>query len=147
MHMQESFPNHRPTRQVLRVLCIVLALLFTGHLPQTVESNDLTSPRQQTVLCFGDSLTAGYGLDPDQAYPALLQKKINHQGWPFHVVNAGLSGDTTSGGLRRINWILRQQVDVLLIELGANDGFRGIEPSQIKKNLQGIIDQTIDYGA
>ena len=140
--MQKSFPNNPRRRQVLRVLCVVLALLLIGPLPQAAESSDLTSPRQQTIVCFGDSLTAGYGLAPEQAYPAVLQQKIDDQGWPFHVVNAGLSGDTTSGGLRRINWILRQQVDVLLIELGANDGFRGIEPSQIKKNLQGIIDQT-----
>jgi acyl-CoA thioesterase-1 len=143
MPIQKSFPNNRRRQQVLSVLCIILALLFRGPLLQVAESNDLpSSPRQQRVLCFGDSLTAGYGLDPDQAFPALLQKKIDEQGWPFQVVNAGLSGDTTSGGLRRINWLLRQQVDVLLLELGANDGFRGIQPAMMTKNLQGIIDQT-----
>lgn len=121
----------------------VLALLFIAPLLQAAESNDLPpSPRQQRILCFGDSLTAGYGIDPEQAYPTLLQKKIDAQGWLFQIVNAGLSGDTTSGGLRRISWLLRQQVDVLLIELGANDGFRGIEPTMMTKNLQGIIDQT-----
>ena len=143
MPVQEYFPNNRRTRQVLRALCIVLAVLFIGPLLQAAEPSDLPSPpRQQSILCFGDSLTAGYGIDPEQAYPALLQKKIDALGWPFQIVNAGLSGDTTSGGLRRINWLLRQPIDVLLLELGANDGFRGIEPAMMTKNLQGIIDRT-----
>ena len=142
MRMQKSPSHTQRTQYVLIALCAALALFFIRPLIQAAEPPAPPSPRRQTIVCFGDSLTAGYGLDPAQAYPALLQKKIDAQGWPFHVVNAGLSGDTTSGGLRRINWILRQQVDVLLIELGANDGFRGIEPAVIKKNLQAIIDRT-----
>lgn len=143
MRMQESFPNRQRTWSMLRVLSGGLALLFIAPFLLAAELNDLpTSAHRQRILCFGDSLTAGYGIDPEQTYAALLQKKVDTRGWPFQIVNAGLSGDTTSGGLRRISWLLRQQVDVLLIELGANDGFRGIEPTIMETNLQGIIDQT-----
>jgi acyl-CoA thioesterase-1 len=101
----------------------------------------LTAAETKTVIFFGDSLTAGYGLDPDEAFPALIQKKIDAAGIPAHVVNAGLSGETTAGGLRRLNWILRQKVDVFVIELGANDGLRGIAPDVTRNNLQAMIDQ------
>jgi acyl-CoA thioesterase I len=93
------------------------------------------------VVILGDSLTAGYGIDPEEAYPALLQKKVEEAKLPFMVVNAGLSGDTTAGGLRRVNWILRQPVEVLVIELGGNDGLRGIPIAETRSNLQGIIDR------
>jgi acyl-CoA thioesterase-1 len=96
----------------------------------------------KTVLFFGDSLTAGYGLDPSQAFPALIQEKINAQGWKFRAVNAGLSGETTAGGLRRIDWVLQRPVDVLVLELGANDGLRGLPTEEAKQNLQAILDQT-----
>lgn len=101
----------------------------------------LTAAETKTVIFFGDSLTAGYGLDPDEAFPALIQKKIDAAGMPARVVNAGLSGETTAGGLRRLNWILRQKVDVFVIELGANDGLRGIAPDVTRNNLQAMIDQ------
>jgi acyl-CoA thioesterase I len=93
------------------------------------------------VVILGDSLTAGYGIDQDDAYPALLQKKVEEAKLPFNIVNAGLSGDTTAGGLRRINWVMKQPVDVLVIELGGNDGLRGIPISETRTNLQGIIDR------
>lgn len=93
------------------------------------------------VLVLGDSLAAGYGLQASQAFPALLQQKIDTQGWDFKVINAGLSGDTSAGGLRRIDWLLRGRVDVLVLELGANDGLRGIELGSTRANLQGIIDK------
>src|SRR5689334_12810835 len=84
----------------------------------------------RTIVFFGDSLTAGYGLaDPSaDAYPVLVQGKIDTAHLPWHVVNAGLSGETTAGGLRRIDWVLRQRVDVFVLALGANDGLRGIRP-------------------
>ena len=97
---------------------------------------------RRTILCLGDSLTAGYGLSERQAFPALLQQKIDTKGWPFRTINAGLSGDTTAGGRRRIDRLLRQKVDILLLALGANDGFRSIAPQTIYTNLQGIIDRT-----
>jgi acyl-CoA thioesterase-1 len=94
----------------------------------------------RTVVFFGDSLTAGLGVDPDEAFPALIQRKIDEAGKPWRVVNAGLSGETTAGGLRRLDWILRQPVDLLVLELGANDGLRGLPPAATRTNLQAIID-------
>ncbi len=96
---------------------------------------------EKVVLFLGDSLSAGFGLDVAQAFPSLIQEKIQQEKLPFKVVNAGLSGETTAGGLRRIDWLLKQKVDVLVIELGGNDGLRGIAPSETQKNLQGIIDK------
>lgn len=94
----------------------------------------------KTILFFGNSLTAGYGLSPSEAFPALIQKKIDSANLSYKVVNAGVSGETSSGGLSRVGWILRQPVDVFVLELGANDGLRGIPLDQTKKNLQLIMD-------
>jgi acyl-CoA thioesterase-1 len=95
----------------------------------------------RTLVFFGDSLTEGYGLDDpaENAYPALIQKKIDAEHLPWKVVNAGLSGDTTAGGLRRIDWVLRQPVTLFFLALGANDGLRGIAPGLTEANLRGII--------
>jgi acyl-CoA thioesterase-1 len=92
-------------------------------------------------LFLGDSITAGYGLEISQAYPALIQQRIEAKKWPFKVVNAGQSGDTTAGGLNRIDWLLRSRIDVLVLELGGNDGLRGVPAETIRKNLQAIIDR------
>lgn len=93
------------------------------------------------VLFFGDSLTAGYGLDdPADAYPGLIAEKIAAAGLPFTVVNAGLSGETTAAGARRVAWVLQQPVAVFVLALGGNDGLRGIPVSETEKNLQTIID-------
>lgn len=101
------------------------------------------APAQRTLVFFGDSLTAGFGLDEPAAesFPELIQRRLTAAGLGWRVVNAGLSGETTSGGLRRVEWILRQPVDVLVLELGGNDGLRGIEPAVSRQNLQGIIDR------
>lgn len=94
----------------------------------------------KTILFFGDSLTAGYGLDdPADAFPGLIQKKLSADKLPYRVVNAGLSGETSAGGLRRLDWILRQKIDVFVLELGGNDGLRGIPPESTRENLQAII--------
>ena len=97
----------------------------------------------RTLVFFGDSLTAGYGLeDPaTQAYPALVQEKISAAGLPWRVVNAGLSGETTAGGARRIDWILRQPVDLFVLALGGNDGLRGIEPGISRAALARIMER------
>lgn len=95
----------------------------------------------RTILFMGDSLTAGYGLEPSQAFTSLIQGKIHKEGMPFKVVNAGLSGETTSSGLRRIDWLLKQKIDVLVIELGGNDGLRGIALDLTQRNLQDMIDK------
>jgi acyl-CoA thioesterase-1 len=101
-------------------------------------------PRTKTILCFGNSLTAGYGLTSSQAYPALLQSRINAQRLPYQVVNAGVNGDTSSRGVSRIDLYLSQPIDVLVLELGINDLPRGILPSQTERNLQAIIDKVRD---
>jgi len=116
---------------------LTLVLLFS-LVPATVS---LRATEPHTVVFFGDSLTAGYGLDDpaSEAYPAIIEEKIAAAKLPWRVVNAGLSGETTSGGLRRVEWILRQHVDVFVLALGANDGLRGIDPVVSQANLQGII--------
>jgi acyl-CoA thioesterase I len=99
------------------------------------------APLPRTVLFLGDSITAGYGLELSQAYPALLQQRINEQGLNFNVINAGQSGDTSAGGLGRMDWLLKNKVDVLVLELGGNDGLRGLPVEVTRKNLQAIIDR------
>ncbi|MGH7690023.1 MAG: GDSL-type esterase/lipase family protein, partial [Gemmatimonadaceae bacterium] len=103
--------------------------------PPAARRNDA-----RTVLFVGTSLTAGLGLDPDSAYPALIQRKIDSAGLPFHVVNAGLSGETSAGALRRMDWLLRQPFDVMVLETGANDGLRGTPVAETRDNIQAIID-------
>jgi acyl-CoA thioesterase-1 len=95
----------------------------------------------KTIVFFGDSITAGYGLDPDEAYPAVIQRRLVESGRAWRVVNAGLSGETTTGGLRRLDWILRQPVDIFVIELGGNDGLRGIPPEASRANLQAMMER------
>src|SRR6516162_1506719 len=92
-----------------------------------------------TIVFFGDSLTAGFGLDPAQAYPALIQARVREAGLDYEVVNAGISGDTTSGGVARLDWVLRRPVDVFVLALGANDGLRGISPAETRRNLETIL--------
>jgi acyl-CoA thioesterase-1 len=91
------------------------------------------------VLCVGTSLTAGYGLDPDDAWPALLQQKVDAAGLPHRVVNAGVSGETSAGALRRMDWQLRQPVAVLVVETGANDMLRGQDAAATRANLDAIL--------
>lgn len=95
-----------------------------------------------TVLVLGDSLSAGYGLNRSAAYPALLSQKASAAGIDLTVLNAGVSGDTTAGGLRRLPSLLHHHIDVLLLQLGINDAFRGVPVAQIEANLQAIIDRT-----
>ena len=95
----------------------------------------------RTIVFFGDSLTAGYGVDPAEAFPALIQKKLDEAGRPWRVVNAGLSGETTAGGLRRLGWILRQPADIFVLELGGNDGLRGIPLETSRANLEAMIER------
>ena len=92
------------------------------------------------VVLLGTSLTAGLGLEPSQAYPALLQHKIDSAGLRFETVNAGVSGETSAGARRRIDWLLRQPVSVLVIETGANDGLRGLDVDSMQSNIQAIVD-------
>jgi acyl-CoA thioesterase I len=101
-----------------------------------------TPVSQKNVVFLGDSLTAGLGVQPTEAFPALVGEKIRAAGLPYQVENAGLSGDTSAGGLRRIDWLLQRRIDLLVVELGANDGLRGLDLKSMKENLQAIIDKT-----
>lgn len=116
----------------------LVAILFVT-LPGGLSSA-ATAPN--VVLFLGDSITAGYGLELSQAYPSLIQEKIDAKGWPFKVVNAGQSGDTSAGALNRLGWLLRNRVAVLVLELGGNDGLRGLPVETTRKNIQQIIDRT-----
>jgi acyl-CoA thioesterase-1 len=113
---------------------LILALLTAPARPE---------PAPTPVIVFlGTSLTAGYGLeDPAQAYPALIQAKLDAAGLRYRVVNAGVSGETSAGALRRLDWLLRSRVDVLVLETGANDGLRGQAPESTRSNIQAIFDR------
>ncbi len=119
----------------LRTAALLLALGLAG-------AARAREPLERTIVFFGDSLTAGYGLaDPGrQSYPARVQAKVDAEHLPWRVVNAGLSGETSAGGLRRIDWVLKQRADVFVLELGANDGLRGTPPDVTRANLQAIVD-------
>jgi acyl-CoA thioesterase I len=99
-----------------------------------------TEDERPKIVCLGDSLTAGLGLVETQSYPYLLQQKINDDGFSYEVVNAGVSGDTSAGGLRRLDWALQENVRVLVVALGANDGLRGLSVAEMKENLGKIIE-------
>ncbi|HTE29576.1 MAG TPA: arylesterase [Chryseolinea sp.] len=102
----------------------------------------------KVILFYGDSLTAGYGLSTEEAFPAIIEKTLNAKGKSVRIVNAGLSGETSAGGLNRLDWILKQPVDIFILELGANDGLRGLPLDETEKNLQHIIDRvTTKYPA
>jgi len=128
-------PHRLPFSRLL-LLVGVLAGLATG-----LRAAAPAEPR--TLVFFGDSLTAGYGLDDpsSESYPALIQKKIDAAHLRWRVVNAGLSGETTSAGARRVDWVLRQPVDLFVLALGGNDGLRGIEPRISRASLQRIMDR------
>src|SRR5262245_6278785 len=94
---------------------------------------------ERVIVAFGDSLTAGLGVKPEQAYPALLEARLRAEGYGYRVVNAGVSGDTTAGGLRRIDWTLRNKPDVVIVALGANDALRALDLASVRANLDAIV--------
>jgi acyl-CoA thioesterase-1 len=118
----------------MKLILLLFCLLTTSSLyAQETET--------KTVLFFGDSITAGLGVDKSQAFPALVQNRIDSLELKYEVINGGLSGETSAGGLRRIDWILQRHIDIMILELGGNDGLRGIDLSSTKENLQQIIDK------
>lgn len=106
---------------------------------EEVETSDQQAHNQGTILFFGDSLTAGLGVEEEETFPALIQRRIDSLRLPYTVINAGLSGETTAGGRNRIEWVLNQDVDIFVLELGANDGLRGVPVEETRRNLQAII--------
>ena len=116
-------------KQLGFIVCLLIGLTAAASEPKN-------------ILFLGDSITAGYGLEPSQAYPALIQEMVDAKKWPFRAINAGQSGDTSAGGLNRMDWLLRSRVDVLVLELGGNDGLRGLPPETTRQNLDAIIERT-----
>ncbi|MFN8347833.1 MAG: arylesterase [Spirosomataceae bacterium] len=108
-----------------------------------VTKSTPTAPvkKVKSILIFGNSLTAGYGLEPAEAFPAQIQNRIDSLKLPYKIINAGLSGETTAGGNSRIDWVLKNPVDIFILELGGNDGLRGIPATETRKNLQAMIDK------
>lgn len=145
--------NTHPSQIMLMFRYFILAVLLsackgdgaqktTEAQEDSIENEAIseTKTATKTILFFGDSLTAGYGLeDSSEAFPAIIQSKIDSLELDYEVINSGVSGETTAGGLGRINWVLNQQVDVFVLELGANDGLRGISLTETRANLQAII--------
>ena len=117
-----------------------LGFLLAVLIPQLLFAAPIATNRSLVVL--GDSLSAGYGVDPVESWPSVLQRFLQAEGLPWTVVNAGVSGDTSAGGLRRLDWLLRRPVDALVIELGANDGLRGLPLEATRTNLQSVIERT-----
>jgi acyl-CoA thioesterase-1 len=109
--------------------------------PKAAEAAQAATPAKPRIVFLGDSLTAGLGLPSDQSYPALIGKKLNDRGYEFEIVNAGVSGDTSAGGSRRLDWSLEGDVRALVLALGANDGLRGLPTDDMKKNLQLVLDR------
>ncbi|MEP4077994.1 MAG: arylesterase [Haloferula sp.] len=117
----------------------VFGLLLAASAVIVAEETPNANGATKRIVILGDSITAGYGLDPKEAYPNLLQAKVDDAKLPYTVANAGVSGDTTAGGLRRVAWAMGKGADLLVIALGGNDGLRGISPEETKKNLLGIV--------
>jgi len=102
---------------------------------------------ERVVVALGDSLTAGLGVAPDEAYPALLDARLRREGYGYRVVNAGVSGDTSAAGLRRVDWVLKSKPDVVIVALGANDGLRGLPVDALARNLEAIVTRVRATGA
>jgi acyl-CoA thioesterase-1 len=138
-------------RSLLPLLLLSVAAAAHAAAPATLPARPAPSAaaasRPPVVVFLGDSLTAGLGLGESQAYPAILAARLAAQGRPIRVINAGVSGDTTAGGLRRLDWLLRQKPDVMVVGLGANDALRGAALGEIENNLREIVRRCRATGA
>ena len=129
------------------IICFVLVLtaLIYGCGEESTTTAEVTAGPvktfEGTIVAVGDSLTEGLGVEEDSAYPAVLEKKLKEMGYPYQVINAGNSGETSSGTLSRLKWVLTLKPDIVILVIGANDGFRGIDPDLIKTNIQKIIQE------
>jgi acyl-CoA thioesterase-1 len=121
------------------LFCWLCLIGGAGLSAADAPSTNPAAGKRARIVVLGDSITAGYGLSVDEAYPAVLQRKIDAASLPYEVANAGVSGDTTAGGARRIDWALRGGAEVLIVALGGNDGLRGIQPAETAANLRTIV--------
>lgn len=128
--------HRRAPARLLGALLLALLLSTAHH----------TAAAQKRIVALGDSLTAGFGLAEEYAYPSLLNERLRAGGYAYEVVNAGVSGDTSAGGLARLKWVLQQPTDILIVALGGNDGLRGLSPEAMERNLAQIIQRAQDQG-
>ncbi|MCI0527635.1 MAG: arylesterase [Nitrospira sp.] len=137
---------------IVCVCAITLGCDRSPKLPQPSTQSPLSSSEFNTdqegriIVAFGDSLTAGLGVTPQESYPAQLEARLNTAGYSYRVVNAGVSGDTTAGGIRRLDWIIKTNPEVVILELGANDGLRGIPLNEVRANLNRMVQSLQDKG-
>jgi acyl-CoA thioesterase I len=127
---------------VRRLRSVTLLLVLTATLDSGVAAR-----AEKIIAVLGDSLSAGFGVAPDEAYPAVLQERLRREGYDYRVVNAGVSGDTSAGGLRRVDWVLRSRPSVVIVALGANDGLRGLSVAAMRANLAEIVERFRAAGA
>ncbi|MCM8525087.1 MAG: GDSL-type esterase/lipase family protein, partial [Lentisphaeraceae bacterium] len=120
----------------MKLYILIVAVSFFSNISLLYSAE-----KAKTILCLGDSLTAGYGLKEEQSFPSLIQKQLSEKGHNIQVLNAGVSGNTSAGGVRRINWYFNRKIDIMLLALGANDGLRGLPVKSTEENLQKIIDE------
>lgn len=132
-HLMTKATSYESTKKVVSLLLALMLPLILGNLKSL-------QAQTKRILFYGDSITAGYGLDKEQAFPALLQTRADSLGIDWTVINGGLSGETSAGGLRRINWVLQQTIDIFVLELGGNDGLRGMSTEDSYANLSKILD-------
>jgi len=144
--------EHRRLRIAESIISFVLVFAGCGserpqesadNPPARTSAGELSKPK---IVALGDSITAGYGLSRDQAYPNLLQERLEAEGYDFEVANAGVPGDTTAGGVRRLDWVLDGEVRVLIVALGGNDGLRGLPVTEMKRNLSTIVERALERG-
>ena len=141
--------ERRSKLQTLGIGAFAGWLILTGLLGEIPISRAAGTPSvddRPRIVAFGDSLTAGLGVTADETYPAELQRRLDALGLRYRVINAGVSGETTAGGLRRVPWILRSKPEIVILELGANDGLRGLRVQETKANLEAIIQQLQQSG-
>lgn len=138
---EQSESMHNPVKLPLFIALLACALLGACQKEKEapVLSPDEKPASQGTIVAVGDSLTAGYGVPETEAYPAKLERKLRQEGYRWRVVNAGISGETSSGTLARIDWILKLKPDIVILEIGANDGMRGQDPALTRKNIDKIV--------
>ena len=126
-----------PVEKIVRHVCCLLgAISFVACMDSPVHASD-----KLTIMFLGDSLTAGYGIEQEMAFPALVAEKARAAGYEIEIINAGMSGDTSAGGVRRLPWLLRRKIDIAVVALGANDGLRGLPVANLKDNLSAAVGQ------
>jgi acyl-CoA thioesterase-1 len=133
-----------PVREYLQAFATHTVFLVLVSTAPVVWPDALADDDRPRIVAFGDSLTAGLGVAAEEAYPAQLQRRLESEGFRYRVINAGVSGDTTAGGLRRVDWVLKSHPDIVILELGANDGLRGLKLQETQHNLERIIQRCRD---